>query len=78
MANDAGANPHASDATTGPHGSMDDHGGDDAADHGHDDHAHGEEPLGRIDVPAWGAGVLGVILGLIVVLALAVASGAFH
>ena len=33
------------------HHLTDDHGGD----HGHDDHAHGEEPLGPIDVAAWGA-----------------------
>lgn len=38
----------------------DDHGGD----HGHDDRAQGEEPLGPIDTAAWGAGALGVILGL--------------
>lgn len=35
-------------------------------DHGHDDHAHAEEPLGPIDVAAWGAGVLGIALGLVV------------
>lgn len=35
-------------------------------DHGHDDHAHAEEPLGPIDVAAWGAGLLGVIAGLLV------------
>lgn len=67
----AHADPHASDATTGPHGS-DDHGGD----HGHDDHAHAAADLGPIDLPAWGAGVLGVVLGLVVVGAIAMASGA--
>lgn len=70
----APADPHASDAMTGPHGSTDDHGGD----HGHDDHAHGVEELGRIDLPAWGAGVLGVVLGLVVVGAIAIASGALR
>ena len=64
--------PHADDAQTGPHGSSADHG----ADHGHDDHAHAAESLGPIDVPAWGAGVLGVLLGLAVVIAIAIASGA--
>lgn len=50
----------------GPHGTADDHG----ADHGHDDHGdHGGEALGPIDVPAWGALVLGIVLGLIVVFA---------
>jgi hypothetical protein len=69
------ADPHAGDATTGPHGSMDDHG----ADHGHDDHAHADEDaVAKFDVPAWGAGALGVVLGVVVVLALALASGAFR
>jgi hypothetical protein len=67
--------PHAADAMTGPHGSADDHG----ADHGHDDHAHADEDaFGKIDVPAWGAGILGVVLGVVVVLAVAMASGAFR
>jgi hypothetical protein len=65
--------PHASDARTGPHGSSDDHGDD----HGHDDHAHAAEDLGPVDLRAWGAGVLGVLLGLAVVVAIAIASGAF-
>jgi len=46
------------------HHSLDDHGDD----HGHDDHAHGEEALGPIDVAAWGAGVLGVLIGLVIAL----------
>jgi hypothetical protein len=51
----------------GPHESADDHGGD----HGHDDHAHGGgEALGPIDITAWGAAILGVLLGLVVLLAL--------
>lgn len=33
---------------------------------GHDDHAHGEEALGPIDVAAWGAAVLGLVIGLAV------------
>jgi len=41
---------------------LDDHGDD----HGHDDHAHGEEALGPLDVAAWGAGALGVVLGIVV------------
>ena len=44
------------------HHAADDHGDD----HGHDDHAHGDEALGPIDVRAWGAGLVGVILGLAV------------
>ncbi|HEY2916810.1 MAG TPA: hypothetical protein VGI98_06305 [Candidatus Limnocylindrales bacterium] len=65
---------HAADGMVGPHGSMDDHGDD----HGHDDHAHGEEPVEKIDLPAWGAGVLGVLLGIAVVVALVLATGGLH
>jgi hypothetical protein len=46
------------------HHATDDHG----EDHGHDDHAHDDSmPLGPVDVIAWGAGILGVVLGLAVV-----------
>jgi hypothetical protein len=66
------ADAHASDAMTGPHSSMDDHGGT----HGHDDHAHaGEAALEPINARAWGAGLFGIILGLVVALAFALASG---
>ena len=53
------------------HHEIDDHGGD----HGHDDHAHEEEPLGPIDVPLWGAGVAGVLLGMAVAVAFVLATG---
>ena len=55
---------HASDSPMAgePHG-LGDHG----EDHGHDDHAHAEEALGPIDWPAYGAGVLGLILGVVIV-----------
>ena len=53
------------------HHTTDDHGDDG----GHDDHAHGEELLGPIDVQAWGAGVAGVLLGLAVAVAFALATG---
>jgi len=52
------------------HHTTDDHGGD----HGHDDHGHGEEPLGPIDVAAWGAGVLGIALGVAVAMCFAMAT----
>ena len=55
------------------HHATDDHGDD----HGHDDHAHESDPLGPIDAFAWGAGVLGVLLGLAVVVAFAIATGPF-
>jgi hypothetical protein len=64
--------PHASDAMAGPHGSAEDHG----ADHGHDDHAHAADAVGPVDTTAWAAGALGVVLGLGVVVAIAIASGA--
>ncbi len=49
-------------AVTDDHHAPDDHGDD----HGHDDHGHADEPLGPIDLWAWGAGALGVVLGLAV------------
>ena len=52
---------------------------DDGADHGHHDNAHGEghdaPALGPIDVTAWGAAILGIGLGLVVLLALIQAVG---
>jgi hypothetical protein len=54
---------HASDAPMvgEPHGL-----GDQGEDHGHDDHAHTEEGLGPIDWPAYGAGALGVLIGIVI------------
>ena len=52
------------------HHDPDDHGGD----HGHDDHGHAQEALGPIDVRAWGAGILGVLLGLAVAATFALAT----
>jgi len=66
--------PHLTDAPghadAVAHHATDDHGDE----HGHDDHAYGDRPLGRLDVPAWGAGILGVLLGLAVVLAFVLAT----
>lgn len=42
------------------HHQRDDHGDT----HGHGDHGHAEQPLGPIDVRAWGAGALGLVIGL--------------
>lgn len=53
------------------HDGTDDHG----VDSERDDRAHAEEPLGPIDVPAWTAGVVGVLLGLAVILAFVLATG---
>ena len=58
---------HPGDVAAEAHG-PDDHGDTD----GHDDHAHGGETLGPIDVQAWGAFAIGVGAGLLVVLCLVV------
>ncbi len=67
-------NPHVDDAPgradAVAHHLTDDHGDD----HGHDDHAHGEELLGPIDVAAWGAGALGILLGVAVAVCFALAT----
>lgn len=66
--------PHADDAPghdgAVAHHRPDDHGDD----HGHDDHAHADEVLGPIDVAAWGAGVLGVAVALVIAACLALVS----
>jgi hypothetical protein len=58
--------PHAADSTVGPHGAADDHGDT----HGHDDHTHASEALGPVNMRAWGAAILGLALGLVVMIAL--------
>jgi len=60
------------DAGAVAHHATDDHGDD----HGHDDHAHGEEPLGPLDGAAWGAGVLGVVVGIVIAFFFVLASAA--
>jgi len=68
---DAHAAPAAHDEHgVGPHESTTDHGGD----HGHDDHAHGSEALGSLDPMAWGAGALGIALGLVVAFCMVLAT----
>src|SRR5262245_41275133 len=62
---DTHADPRAGESMVRPHGSTDDHGGD----HGHDDHGHGGEALGPINTMAWGMAALGILLGLVVVVA---------
>jgi len=57
-----------------PHGSAG-HGGDHGATGGHDDHHAGEEPLGPVDFTMWGLGVLGVILGGLVAVLMAMSVG---
>lgn len=57
--------------STDPH-ATDDHGDD----HGHDYHAHVEEALGPIDRAAWGAGLLGVAIGLAIAVCFMVVTAA--
>ena len=47
-----------------------DHGDDHASDVHTMGEGHGGEALGPIDVTAWGAAILGIVLGLVVLLAL--------
>ena len=48
-----------------------DHGPDDHGEtHGHDDHAHAEEALGPVDTARWGAFLVGIAAGLLVVICL--------
>jgi hypothetical protein len=57
---------------TDPHHATDDHGDD----HRPADHAHGDgQALGPVDVMAWGAGALGVLLGLVVAFCFVLATG---
>jgi hypothetical protein len=64
------------------HGIPDDHAAAPYEGTGHDatvisgEHDHDAEPLGPIDVPAWGAGVLGIAIGLATLLAFALSTGA--
>ena len=63
--------PHAGDTMVGSHGA-DDHGDR----NGHDVHAHDDgDALGSVDLRAWGAGVLGIVGGLIVAAVLAMGAG---
>ncbi len=67
---DPQVDPHAGESMVGPHGDALDHGDT----HGHDDHAHAGMELGPIDVTAWGMGLLGILLGLVVAAAFLVAA----
>ena len=76
MSDEHASDPHATDvpghADAAAHHATDDHG----EDHGHDDHAHGadEATLGPVDTFAWGAGLLGVLAGLLVVIGFVLAT----
>lgn len=66
QAHPAGHDDHA----VGPHETVTDHGGD----HGHEDHGHGSQKLGPMDPMAWGAGALGIGLGLVVAFCMVLAT----
>jgi hypothetical protein len=44
------------------------------ADHADDVHGHGEDSLGPINVAAWGAGLFGAIVGLVIAACFVVAT----
>jgi hypothetical protein len=65
---------HEPHGAASPHGAADDVPGHEPADGdagGHDEHG---EALGPIDVMAWGAGALGILLGLVVVACMVLAT----
>ncbi len=64
--------PHGS---ASPHGAADDVPGHEPPDGDHGGHDEHAEPLGPIDVRAWAAGAVGILLGLVVVACMFVATG---
>ncbi len=58
-----------------PHADADPHGGADAHADVHAEHGHDEMALGPVDVAAWGAGILGVALGLVTAFSFALSTG---
>lgn len=62
--------PSHSAAADGDRHDPTDHGDD----HGHADHGHAEAPLGPIDVAAWGAGIVGVAIAVVVAACFALAT----
>jgi hypothetical protein len=69
-ATDPDAPGHPDAMSAGDHHGVDDHGDDGE----HDDHAHGGDTLGPIDRLAWGAGLLGLALGVAVTIAFWIAT----
>lgn len=53
------------------------HAPDHAAGHGDDSHGHGGNDLGQFDVVMWTFGVFGVVLGILVWAAFAIATTSF-
>lgn len=73
------SDPHATDAPGHQASAGDDHHEptDHGDEHGHDDHAHGESPLGPVDVAAWGAGVVGIAIAIVIAACFALATSGF-
>ena len=70
---DAHPTDHAATSAAPAH----DDGGHDDGGHGHDAHGHDHDAgaLGPLDPAAWGAGLLGVLLGGVTALAFALSTG---
>ncbi len=71
------SDPHATDApghdasAGADHHASTDHGDD----HGHDDHGHAvEAAVGPIDIAAWGAGIIGVAIAVVMAACLVLAT----
>jgi hypothetical protein len=70
------SDPHAIEASAyqaaagGDHPEPSDHG----TDHGHDEVARDEDTLGPVDVAAWGAGILGILIALVIAACFALAT----
>ena len=66
---------HAPEAHTEEH-PAEGHGADEQAvdEHGHDEHGSDEPALGPVDVPAWGAAIGGVLIGVAVAFCFALAT----
>jgi hypothetical protein len=47
---------------------------DAVAHHRTDDHAHASEALGPVDVYAWGAGILGIVVAIVIAFTLALST----
>lgn len=62
---DADANAPGHAGAVGHHEPTD-HGEEPGEDHGHDDHGHAEAALGPLDVAAWGAGLLGIAISVVI------------
>ena len=68
------SDPHANEIIEGGQHGLDDHA--EAPSHEQDDDAHADQPLGPIDWPAYGAGALGVVIGVAMATVFAAAVGA--